>query len=54
MSHSVINVIRKMLPEVVNTGSFRSLVHIANGELLWHILINNIGHDDPQLCDYEP
>ena len=43
-----------MLPEVLNTELFRLLAHISNGELIWHILINNMGHDDPQPCDYYP
>ena len=52
--NSEVNVIRKMLPEVINTSSFRSLAHVANGKLSWPILINNIGHDDPQPCDCDP
>ena len=28
--------------------------HIANNELTWSILINNISRNDPQPCDYDP
>ena len=35
-----------------NDDSFKSWAHIANDKLLWFILINNIGHNYLQPCDY--
>ena len=28
--------------------------HVANIEVIWSILINNIGNDNPQPCNYLP
>ena len=44
----MLNDIRKIIPEVDKFGSFHTWAHIANDELIWSILINNIGKDDPQ------
>ena len=52
--HSMLNDIRKIIPEVDKSGSFHTCAHIANDELIWSILINNIGKDDPQPCNYSP
>ena len=52
VTNSLINNIIKIVPSVKDDGSFNSLARIANNELLWFILINNIGRKNSQLSDY--
>ena len=54
LRNSLINDIRKMIPSVKDDGSFILWAHIANNELVWSILINNIDRNDPQPSDYNP
>ena len=46
--------IKKYISTVDKHGFFHTWAHIANHELVWSILINNIGIDDPQPCNYSP
>ena len=49
--HSILNNIRKIIPSVDKNGAFKTWAHIARDELLWSILVNNLGNDDPQPCN---
>ena len=46
--------IEKLIPVVDKTGSFHTRTHMADNELIQSILINNIGNNDPQPCNYSP
>ena len=46
--HSILDDIRKIIPSIDKYDSFKTWAHIANNELLWSILVNNLGKDDPQ------
>ena len=48
----MLNDIKKIIPTVDKNGSFHTWAHVAKYELVWSILINNIGLNDPQPCDY--
>ena len=48
----MLNNILKIIPTIDKSGSFHTWAHIANNELFWSILINNICIDDPQPCNY--
>ena len=50
--HSILNDIRKIIPSVDKNGSIKTWAHIARDELLWSILVNNLGNDDPQPCNF--
>ena len=52
--HSMLNSVKKIIPTADKYGSFHTWAHIANNELVWSILVNNIGLDDPQPCNYSP
>ena len=52
--HFVIDDIRKIIPSVDKYGSFKTWAHIANDEVLWLMLVNNLGRDDPQPCNFSP
>ena len=52
--HSMLNDIKKIIPTVDKYGSFHTWAQIANNELVWTILVNNIGLDDPPPCNYSP
>ena len=54
LRHSILNNIKKIIPTVDKDGSFNTWAHIANNEIIWSLLINNLGKDDPQPCDYSP
>ena len=49
--HSMLNDIKKIIHTVDKYGSFHTQAHIAHNELVWSILVNNIGLDDPQPCN---
>ena len=40
------NDIRKITSSDKDDGSFNSWAHITNNELVWSLLINNIGQND--------
>ena len=46
--YSILDDIRKIIPSIDKYGSFKTWARIANNELLWSILVNNLGKDDPQ------
>ena len=46
------NYIRKIISSVKYDGSFNSWAHIANNDLVWYILINNIGQNDSHQSGY--
>ena len=51
----MLNSVKKIIPTADKYGSFHTwAAHIANNELVWSILVNNIGLDDPQPCNYSP
>ena len=50
----MLNDIQKIIPYVGKSGSFHTWTHVANNELILWILINNIGHDNPQPCNHSP
>lgn len=52
--NSLINYIRKIIPSVKDDESFNSWANIANNELVWSILINNIDQHDPRPSNYDP
>ena len=41
--HFILDDIRKIIPSVHKYGSFKTWAHIASNELLWSILVNNLG-----------
>ena len=43
-----------MIPKVDHTIYFHIWNNVDNNEIIWSILINNIGNDDPKLCNYLP
>ena len=51
--HFMLNDVKK-IPTVDKSGPFHNQTHIASNELVWSILVNNIGIDDPQPCNYSP
>ena len=48
----MVNGIKKIILGVDEYGSYKSWAHIANDELLWSILVNNLGRDDPPTRDF--
>ena len=44
-------ILEKNIPSVDKYGSFKIWAHIANNELLWSMLVNHLGKDDPQPCN---
>ena len=52
--HFILDDIRKVIPSVDEYGSFKTWAHIEKNELLWSILVNNLGKDDPQQCKFSP
>ena len=44
--HSYISDIKKIVPFIDESGSFNTWAHIANEELIWSQLVNNLGNKD--------
>ena len=50
----ILDEIRKIDPTVDTYGSFKIWAYITNNELLWAILVNNLGRNNPQPSNYFP
>ena len=50
----MLNDIKSIVPTVDKYESFHAWAHITNNELVWSILVMNIGLDNPQPCNYLP
>ena len=50
----IIDIRNKNNSEVNEIGFFNSWAYITNDEIIWSILINKIGRNDPHPCKHDP